>query len=63
MFLSQIIIDDDAATMKDIQRKEDGGLLSNDNSVTSKLADLNHCTRGFGDYLYEMRDASQKMPR
>eukprot|EP00957_Ditylum_brightwellii_P166587 12680912-Ditylum_brightwellii.AAC.1 len=53
--LNEIVIDDDDATMKAIQRKEDGGLLSNFNSIASKLADLNHRTRDFDDYLYEMR--------
>eukprot|EP00957_Ditylum_brightwellii_P063891 4847331-Ditylum_brightwellii.AAC.2 len=63
IFLNETVIDDDAATMKAIHRKEDGGLLSNDSTLASKLADLNYRIRGFGNYLYEMRNTSQNMPR
>eukprot|EP00957_Ditylum_brightwellii_P196883 15000256-Ditylum_brightwellii.AAC.1 len=54
-FLDEIIIDDDAATMKALQRKEDGGLLSNDSSIASKLADLNHRTRVKRSFTYWIR--------
>eukprot|EP00957_Ditylum_brightwellii_P206431 15348385-Ditylum_brightwellii.AAC.1 len=40
IFLNEIVINDDAATMKAMQRKEDGGLLPNDSSIVSKLAVL-----------------------
>eukprot|EP00957_Ditylum_brightwellii_P194349 14801454-Ditylum_brightwellii.AAC.1 len=63
IFLNKFIIDDDAVTMKAIQRKDSGGLLSNDSYVKSKLVDLNHHTRYFGDCVYEMRYAPQKLLR
>ena len=63
IFLSEIVIDDDATTMRAIQRKEDGGFLPDYATVANKLADLNHRTRGFGDYLYELRNTSQKQSR
>eukprot|EP00957_Ditylum_brightwellii_P138268 10539348-Ditylum_brightwellii.AAC.2 len=60
IYLGKIIIDNDVATMKAMQWKEDGGLLSNDSQVASKLDDLNHQTRGFGNDLYKLRDTKQK---
>eukprot|EP00957_Ditylum_brightwellii_P061519 4668481-Ditylum_brightwellii.AAC.1 len=63
IFLNEIVIDDDATAMSAIQRKEDGGLLPDYATVVSKLADLNHQTRGFGDYLYELHNTSQKQSR
>eukprot|EP00957_Ditylum_brightwellii_P047895 3637556-Ditylum_brightwellii.AAC.1 len=61
IFPNEIAIDDDTATMSAIQRKEDCNMLLNDTIVASKLVDLNHQTRVFGDYLYEMWDTPQKM--
>eukprot|EP00957_Ditylum_brightwellii_P039747 3008517-Ditylum_brightwellii.AAC.1 len=63
IFLNEIIIDYNAAAMKMIHQKQDGGLLSNDSYIANKLAGSNHRARGFGDYLYEMRDTPQKMSR
>eukprot|EP00957_Ditylum_brightwellii_P131633 10039189-Ditylum_brightwellii.AAC.1 len=59
IFLNKIVIDDDTATMSAIQRKEDGGFLPDNATVANKLADLNHQTRGFGDYWYELHNTSQ----
>eukprot|EP00957_Ditylum_brightwellii_P104019 7925308-Ditylum_brightwellii.AAC.1 len=63
IFLSKIVIDDDATTMHAIQRKEDGGFLPDYATVVNKMADLNHQTRGFGDHLYDLRNTSQKQSR
>ena len=51
IFLNRIVIDDDAATINVIQKK-DGSLLSNDIFIASKLANFNHYTKILGDYIY-----------
>eukprot|EP00957_Ditylum_brightwellii_P179394 13665981-Ditylum_brightwellii.AAC.1 len=54
VFLSDIIMDDDATTMAQLRHKSDGGRLSNNIPVPKKRGGVNHRMRGLGRQCEEL---------
>eukprot|EP00957_Ditylum_brightwellii_P066899 5077344-Ditylum_brightwellii.AAC.1 len=54
VFLSDIIMDDDATTMAQFRHKSDGGHLSNNIFVPNQRGDVNHKIRGLGRQCEEL---------
>ena len=54
VFLSDIIMDDDATTMAQLRHKSDGGHLSDNIPVPKKRGDVNHRIRGLGRQCEEL---------